>query len=112
LNLALNGLVEIVAYIFIYFSGPLGRKPVTGGSYVLAGICCIASMLFDINAKGNTGSWIYIRFLAQLGTQIETSSLAYLHFLRSCLTVKISADINKNESQSSKCKRHVSADIV
>ncbi|XP_076807256.1 organic cation transporter-like protein [Clavelina lepadiformis] len=55
LNTTLNAVVEIAAYVFVYFSTKLGRRPVFSASYILAGISCIASMLFDLYANGDPG---------------------------------------------------------
>ena len=51
-NNTLNGAVEVVAYVLIYFS-KYGRRRVQSLSFTLAGACCIVSMILDLYSKGN-----------------------------------------------------------
>ena len=59
LNIALNGLVEIFAYIAMFAAILWGRVPTLAGGLIFAGLFCIASMLCDLYSDNLTGN-IYI----------------------------------------------------
>ncbi|XP_078493969.1 solute carrier family 22 member 13-like [Ciona intestinalis] len=74
LNTTLNGLVEVGAYLVLYFSGTFGRKPMLSGSFILGGLSCISSMLCDYFSNGDnnllnasTALAIIGKFFASLG---------------------------------------------
>ena len=59
LNNALNGLVEIFAYIAMFAAILWGRVPTLAGGFIFAGLFCIASMLCDIYSDNLTGNIIF-----------------------------------------------------
>lgn len=55
LNNALNALVEIFAYICMFFAVVFGRRLILVVGFIASGLCCIAAMLCDWYADGREG---------------------------------------------------------
>ncbi|CAK8691148.1 unnamed protein product [Clavelina lepadiformis] len=82
-NTTLNAMAEIVAYVIVYFSTSFGRRPVFSASYILAGVVCIASMLFDLYANGNQGLFTASTAMAITGKCFASIGFALVYSVTS-----------------------------
>ncbi|CAK8691142.1 unnamed protein product [Clavelina lepadiformis] len=81
-NNTLNGVVEVVAYAFIYFA-KYGRRPLLSVSFTLAGTCCIVSMILDLYSKGNQSMLAGSTAMALIGKLFASLSFGLIYSVTS-----------------------------
>ncbi|CAK8691145.1 unnamed protein product [Clavelina lepadiformis] len=81
-NNTLNGAVEVVAYVLIYFS-KYGRRRVQSLSFTLAGTCCIVSMILDLYSKGNQSMLTGSTGMALIGKLFASMTFGMIYYITS-----------------------------